>query len=176
MAKSGDLSDSSTTGLASRSLWRCGRCGRRFANRNQSHFCGSRKPLSAHFAGKPSFVKALFRGVRSAIEACGPATILSEKTRIAFHARMSFMALTVQKSGLRGHFVFASVHKHPRLFRVDTISKRNHVHHFRLTRPEEIDATFASWVAEAYRVGKQLHLTNQVDLEGPRAAPRKADS
>ena len=163
----------STKSTDSRSLWRCGKCGRDFANRNQSHFCGSRKPLSEHFAGKPSFVRALFREVRSAVEACGPVTVLSEKSRIAFHARMSFMALTVQTSGLRGHFVFASVHKHPRLFRVDTISKRNHVHHFRLTSPAEIDETFVSWVAEAYRVGKQQHLRN-VDFERRGAAPRKA--
>lgn len=139
-------------------LWRCGRCGRRFANRNQSHFCGSSRPLEDHFAGKPRLVRELFRRVRAAVEACGPVTVLSEKSRIAFHARMSFMAITVQKSGLRGHFVFASVHRHPRFLRIDTISPRNHVHHFRITNPEDIDSIFASWVAAAYRVGEQRHL------------------
>ena len=72
------------------------------------------------------------------------------------------MAISVQKSGLRGHFVFASVHRHPRFLRVDTISRRNHVHHFRIVRPEDIDATFESWIAEAYQVGQQRHLERAV--------------
>jgi hypothetical protein len=92
------------------------------------------------------------------VEACGPVAVLSEKIRIAFHVRMSFMAVSVQRSGLRGHFVLATVHRHPRFVGVDTISPRNHVHHFRLARPEEIDAAFTAWVAEAYRVGEQRHL------------------
>jgi hypothetical protein len=141
-----------------RPLWRCASCQRKFANRNQSHACGAAQPLSAHFAGKPRFVHALFRRVRSAVEACGPVEVLSEKSRIAFHVRMSFMAISVQKSGLRGHFVFASVHRNPRFLRVDTLSRHNHVHHFRITRPEDVDTTFATWVAEAYRVGQQRHL------------------
>jgi hypothetical protein len=71
---------------------------------------------------------------------------------------MSFMAVSVQKSGLRGHFVFASVHEDPRFLRVDTVSPRNQVHHFRLARVEDIDARFISWISEAYRVGEQRHL------------------
>lgn len=141
-----------------RALWRCAKCGRRFANRNQSHFCGSRQPLAKHFAGKPPAVRALFDRVREAVESCGPVTVVSEKTRIAFHTRMSFMAVMVRSSGLRGHFVFAEVHRDPRFLRVETISPRNHVHHFRLVRPDEIDAPFEKWLAEAYAVGKQEHL------------------
>jgi len=91
------------------------------------------------------------------VESCGPVTVLSERTRIAFHARMSFMAIMIRKSGLRGHFVFASVHEHARFARVETISPRNHVHHFRLADPRDIDATFRSWVSEAYAVGMQRH-------------------
>jgi hypothetical protein len=146
-----------------RALWRCTKCGRRFANRNQSHFCRSTQPLRNHFAGKPREVRALFDRVRAVVESCGPVTVLSEKTRIAFHARMSFMAIMVQRSGLRGHFVFASVREHPRFARIETISPRNHVHHFRLTRPGDVDASFVAWVAEAYAVGRQEHLANRVD-------------
>ena len=139
-------------------LWRCARCRRSFANRNQSHSCGSTKPLGEHFAGKPRSVRALFQRVRSAVEACGPVQVLSEKSRIAFHVRMSFMAVSVQNAGLRGHFVFASIHHHPLFLRVDTISRRNHVHQFRIARLEDVDGKFATWVAEAYRVGQQQHL------------------
>jgi hypothetical protein len=143
-----------------RALWRCTKCGRRFANRNQSHFCGSRQPLARHFAGRPPAVRSLFDRVRAAVESCGPVTVVSEKTRIAFHTRMSFMAVVVRSSGLRGHFVFARVHRDPRFVRVETISPRNHVHHFCIARPEDVDAAFRKWVAEAYAVGKQEHLVS----------------
>jgi hypothetical protein len=41
---------------------------------------------------------------------------------------------------------------------VETFSPRNHLHAFRLTRPEEIDAELRGWLAEAYSVGAQEHL------------------
>jgi predicted transport protein len=123
--------------------------------------------LRDHFAGKPSAVRKLFEQVRAAVESCGPVTVLSEKTRIAFHVRMSFMAIVVRRSGLRGHFVFATVHEHPRLPRVDTISPRNHVHHFRLAGPGDVDAAFIAWVREAYSVGRQDHLSNPGDGRRP---------
>ena len=43
-----------------RPLWRCLKCGRAFANRNQMHLCGLRT-LREHLAGKPREVVALYR-------------------------------------------------------------------------------------------------------------------
>jgi endogenous inhibitor of DNA gyrase (YacG/DUF329 family) len=34
-----------------------------------------------------------------------------------------------------------------------------HTYTFRLTAPAEVDAQFVGWLAEAYRVGCQRHLT-----------------
>jgi len=143
---------------SSRALWRCPKCGRTFANRNQTHTCGTVRPLAEHFVGKPATVRALFNRVYAAVKECGPVTVLPEKSRIAFHVRMSFMAISVQKTGLRGHFVFASVDRHPRFVRIQTFSPRNHVHEFRVTALADIDATFEAWVAKAYAVGQQRHL------------------
>jgi hypothetical protein len=138
-------------------LWTCPRCRRRFANRNQSHACG-RHDLAPHFSGKDPAVRRLFDAVRRAIRAAGPVTVVPEKTRIAFQVRMSFAQVTPRQRFLDGHFVFARTVPHPRFRRIDSISRRNHVHHFRLTTPAEIDAEFCSWVREAYTVGAQRHL------------------
>ena len=46
----------------------------------------------------------------------------------------------------------------PRFVRIDTISPRNVVHTFRLAAPDEVDAEFTAWLAEAYQVGAQQHL------------------
>jgi len=45
-----------------------------------------------------------------------------------------------------------------RFRRVDTISPRNHVHHFRLMSLADVDEEFQDWAREAYAVGAQRHL------------------
>jgi hypothetical protein len=140
-----------------RALWTCPRCRRRFANRNQSHACG-RHDLAHHFSGKDPAVRRLFDAVRRAIRAAGPVTVVPEKTRIAFQVRMSFAQVTPRQRYLDGHFVFARTVPHPRFRRIDSISRRNHVHHFRLATPADIDAEFVFWIREAYAVGSQRHL------------------
>jgi hypothetical protein len=47
-----------------------------------------------------------------------------------------------------------------RFRRVDTYSPRNVLHAFRLTGPAEVDDEFVAWLAEAYQVGQQRHLTS----------------
>ena len=138
-------------------LWRCPRCARRFANRNQSHACG-RHDLAHHFRGKPPAIRRLFDEVRRAVRACGPVRVQPEKTRIAFQVRMSFAQVTPRRQSLDGHVVLARRFEHPRFRRIDTISRRNHVHHFRLLTSADIDDDFRAWLREAYAVGAQEHL------------------
>lgn len=139
------------------SLWRCERCGRAFANRNQSHACGTHD-LDHHFGGKPPEIRALFDAVVAVIRAIGPVEVIPEKTRIAFHVRMSFAQITPRRAWLDGHVVLARRLESPRFRRIQTFSPRNHLHAFRLERPEDIDAEFRHWMAEAYAVGEQKHL------------------
>jgi uncharacterized protein DUF5655 len=139
------------------SLWTCPRCKRRFANRNQTHSCG-RHDLAHHFRGKDRSIRVLFDTIRRAIAACGPVIVLPEKTRIAFQVRMSFAQVTPRRRWIDGHVVLARRLPHPRFRRIETFSPRNHVHHFRVVTPGEVDADFCSWVREAYQVGAQEHL------------------
>ena len=138
-------------------LWRCQACGREFANRNQSHACG-RYDLERHFANRPPAIRTLFDAVVAAIRDIGPVEVLPEKTRIAFHVRMSFAQVTPRRSGLDGHVVLARRLESPRFLRIQTFSPRNHLHAFRLSRPEDIDEEFRKWLREAYAVGEQRHL------------------
>ena len=140
-----------------RPLWQCPKCGRRFANRNQSHACG-KHDLEHHFNGKSPTVRALFDEVVAVIRRIGPVRVLPEKTRIAFQVRMSFAQITPKRHWLDGHVVLARRFEHPRFRRIETISPRNHVHYFRITSASEIDADFKAWLAEAYQVGEQRHL------------------
>lgn len=137
-------------------LWPCPACGRAFANANQSHACG-RHSLEPHFAGKPPLVREIYEAFLAMLEAIGPVTVLPEKTRIAFQTRMSFAQLTVRRHWVLGHFVLARRVEDPLFARVETFSPRNHAHHFRLDRPEEVEG-LREFAREAYRVGCQEHL------------------
>jgi endogenous inhibitor of DNA gyrase (YacG/DUF329 family) len=149
-----------------RPLWQCPRCQRRFANRNQSHFCG-KHDLETHFAGKSPLIRAIFDAVLAAVKRCGPVIVLPEKSRIAFQVRMSFAQVSPRSQWLDGHVVLARRFEHPRFRRIDTISLHNHVHHFRLTSVSDIDREFEAWLAEAYAVGQQRHLKTKTQPSAP---------
>lgn len=148
--------------VAGDALWRCPRCERVFANRNQTHTCGLHD-LEHHFAGHAPIVRELYELVVAAIGELGPVIVLPEKTRIAFQVRMSFAQVTPRRGWLDGHVVLARRLEHPRFRKIETFSPRNHVHHFRLTRPQDIDETFREWLREAYAVGEQRHLRESRD-------------
>ena len=141
-------------------LWRCPKCRRAFANRNQSHSCG-KLDLAHHFRGKDPAIRELFDRVAAAVKAIGPVRVLPEKTRIAFQVRMSFAQVTVRRKWLDGHVVLARRLDHPRFTKVETFSPRNHLHAFRLHDASEIDDDFRAWLAEAYLVGRQDHLKSK---------------
>ena len=88
----------------------------------------------------------------------GPVTVVPEKTRVALQVRMSFAAFGLRRRWVDGHVVLARRLEHPRFRRVESFSPRNHVHHFRLARLDEVDDEVAAWLAEAYQVGEQRHL------------------
>jgi hypothetical protein len=138
-------------------LWRCPKCDRVFANRNQTHTCGLHD-IEHHFVGREPIVRELYELVVSAVRSLGPVIVLPEKTRIAFQVRMSFAQVTPRQRWLDGHVVLARRVEHPRFRKIETFSPRNHLHAFRLENPADVDKTFVSWLREAYAVGEQKHL------------------
>ncbi len=138
-------------------LWRCTKCGRRFANKNQTHFC-SDVQLESHFEGKPPETRRLYEAFLGAVRSHGPVVVLPEKTRIAFQVRMSFAALMPRRGYLRGHLVLAQRRESPCFCKIETISTRNHVHAFELRDAVQLQGDLGEYVGEAYRVGCQEHL------------------
>jgi hypothetical protein len=139
-------------------MWTCPRCGRAFANVRQSHRCAPLTALDDHFAGSVPQVRASFEAILAAVRRLGPVTVLPEKSRVALQVRMSFAALMPRRRWLNGHLVLARPVDSARFLTVETFSPHNVVHTFRLYGPEEVDAEFTGWLAEAYRVGAQRHL------------------
>jgi hypothetical protein len=136
-------------------MWTCPKCGRTFANRNQTHTCAPLRSLDEHFAGTDPQVRQTFDRVLSEL---GPVSVLPERSRIALHVRMSFAAFVPRKHWLDGHLVLARRVDSPKFRRVQEFSPRNVLHEFRLTGPGDVDAEFADLLREAYAVGEQRHL------------------
>jgi hypothetical protein len=142
-------------------LWRCPKCDRGFANRNQTHSCATLHSLKHHFDGKPAEIRRMFDRIRRIVESIGPVRVLPEKTRIAFQVRMSFAQVTPRTRWLDGHVVLARRLDSPRFRKVETFSPRNHLHAFRILSIDEIDEEVRDWLIEAYAVGQQRHLRSR---------------
>jgi hypothetical protein len=72
---------------------------------------------------------------------------------------MIFAAVNkLSERGLDAHVVLARRLDHPRFTRIQEMSPRCFVHHFRIETIEEIDDEVAEWLREAYRVGTQEQL------------------
>ena len=103
-------------------------------------------------------MRAAYEAALAVVRALGPVEVLAEKSRIAWHVRMSFAAFQPRVSWLDGHLVLAREVPSPRWRRIEVFSARNVLHAFRLGAPSEVDAEFRAWLAEAYGVGAQRHL------------------
>jgi hypothetical protein len=104
----------------------------------------------------------LYMQFKALIESCGPIIVVPAKTRIGFQVRMIFAAVNQFKgNGFDAHVVLARRLENPRFRKIETVSARNHVHHFTVTRKEDIDAEMLEWIKEAYAVGEQKHLDKQ---------------
>jgi hypothetical protein len=147
------------TGSRNSELWRCSKCRRPFANRNQSHSCG-RYTVEQFLTGKSEKAIRLYDRFVEAVAECGDIVMAPAKTRVGFQVRMIFAAINkLDDRGLRAHVVLARRLEHPRFIRIETISPRNHVHHFQLSGVDEIDDEVRKWLSEAYSVGRQDHLS-----------------
>jgi Domain of unknown function (DUF5655) len=144
--------------MEERPLWECPRCGRRFANRNQSHTCAPPRTVEEHLEDRSPEIVATYRAFEAAALRTGDdVVVVPEKTRIAFQVRMSFAAVTLRPRRVDAHVVLARRLESPRFRRVETYSPRNHLHAFQLERPEDVDAEVMAWLGEASRVGRQEH-------------------
>ena len=71
---------------------------------------------------------------------------------------MSLAAVSFCRDSLDGHVVLARRLENPRSTRIESISPRNHVHHFQSRSLDDLDAELQGWLLEAYHVGQQYHL------------------
>ncbi len=139
-------------------MWRCPNCGQTFVTRNMPHSCQV-VALGDHFAG--SALRPVFDAYLDAAERNGPVMVNATKSRISFQARMRFAGIDrPRRDHLLANVVLTRPLESPRFAKVEFIPPYYYVHRFRLRAPEDVDDEVREWLAEAYQVGEQRHVTD----------------
>jgi hypothetical protein len=155
-------------------MWRCPTCGQTFVTANMPHSCHV-VGLDEHFARSEPNVRATFDALLAAACSLGPVTVNATKSRISLQARMRFAAVEApRKHHLNAHLVLTRPIESDRFTRVEHLPPYYHLHNLRLEAPEDVDDEFKTWLAEAYEIGTQRHVTDPewVKVRVPAAAPR----
>jgi hypothetical protein len=118
------------------------------------HSC-TQVELASHFEGKPPQLHRTFERFVDLARACGSVTVYAQKTRIVIQARVRFAGAVVRKDWLDAGLWLKRRAEHPRLVRIESLGTAGFGHHFRLSRPEEVDEALAALMREAYRIGIQ---------------------
>ena len=122
------------------------------------HSCG-RYSVKKFLTGKTKQAITLYRHFSALVHDCGPVKIAPAKTRIGFQVRMIFAAVNnLSDRGLDAHVVLTRRLESPRFRRIETMTPKCYVHHFRIESLSELDEEVANWLREAYQVGTQEHL------------------
>jgi Domain of unknown function (DUF5655) len=123
------------------------------------HSCG-RYSVKDFLAGKNPQALKLYKRFSDLVSECGPVRIAPAKTRIGFQVRMIFAAVNkLGNQGLDAHVVLTRRLASPRFRKIQTMTPKCHVHHFRIESLNEFDEEVKSWLREAYDVGTQQHLS-----------------
>lgn len=133
-----------------RPAWKCPKCGRTLAMRNQMHVC-SRLTLEDALAGKSAKAVALFRKILAMARRFGPVEIVPQKTRIALQGRKTFLGMKFLREAIDCEIPLPRRIEHPRFRKILSVSRGAHYHYLRIALPEELDAQARAWLQEAYR-------------------------
>ena len=122
------------------------------------HSCG-RYSVAQFLKGKSSNAVSLYEHFSALIGRCGPVKTAPAKTRVGFQVRMIFAVVNkLSDAGLDAHVVFTRRLDSPRFRRIEMMTPKCYVHHFRIESISELDQEVERWLREAYLVGTQEHL------------------
>jgi uncharacterized protein DUF5655 len=146
--------------MATTPLWRCPVCRQRFVTRNMPHSCRV-VGLDAFFATAAPGLRSLFDLFVAAASERGPVTVNATRSRVTLQVRFRFAGIErPRKDHLLANFVLTTPVRSDRFTRVEYVSPYYYIHRLRLREPADVDAELRDWLAQAYQVGEQRHITD----------------
>ena len=107
--------------------------------------------MDAFLKGKPPLSVELFERLVELDRSCGPVTLAAAKTRIDLQSTTIFAAVNLLSArGLNARVVLSRPPDSRRFRRIETLSPTSHVHHFRISKAEQLVQEVQSWLYEAY--------------------------
>jgi Domain of unknown function (DUF5655) len=138
-------------------LWACPVCGKRFVTRNMSHSCGPHT-VEQFMEGKGPLAWAYWDRLQEVVAACGPYSIVANKTRLEFMVRVRFAGMdAVSDRGMSFSFWLKERIDSPRFRKVVLYGRTDWVHHVRISSLDDLDDEVQGWLCRSYQVGCQLH-------------------
>ncbi len=126
---------------ASKKLWTCPKCNRKFANRSQWHSC-VKHSIDDLFDGKPLAIRQVFDLLLARIKKFGPIKI------------DAVAAVRPLKNSLNVEFLLdRELHEFP-VYRTQKLGSTTYAHSVKLTSKREVSARLLAWLKEAYELRK----------------------
>ncbi|MCK6456192.1 MAG: DUF5655 domain-containing protein [Phycisphaerae bacterium] len=114
--------------------------------------------LDAHFAGRDPRIRRLFGAWLRFVKRFGPVTVIPQKTRISFQARVRFAGAVIRRDHVQCGFWLKRKVSHPLIDKVELIPPRDYVYRFRLKDAAQLAAPgLRELIEEAYQVGCQKY-------------------
>ena len=136
-------------------MWTCPLCGQQFVNTNQPHSCND-KTLNDFLDGKPEYTISLFWHLVVQYQKIGKVTVHPTKSMIAFAAKTRIAYITrLGKDFIDVTFPFDKAYNDNLCFHkiAQVPGQQQFNHHFRLMRPEDINAEVIGFMKLAFQKG-----------------------
>jgi len=118
------------------------------------HSC-DRFTLKELFAKCDPAVLRLFRRFEKMVRACGPVTMVPQKTRVVFMVRVRHVAVYPHKNYLLCSLALPKRQRSLRFSKIEKYTSRFIGHYTRIDSEDQLDAQLQRWLHESYAVGKQ---------------------
>ena len=130
-------------------LWKCSKCGRRFAKTNQWHSCLA-WTAADHFRGKDPHLKKLYKRLVDRMGRFGPVRIDAVQRSINLISHYHFGGIEVRKDYLRIGFLSERVIRSRRIIRRTKLGPKRVGHTVVLSSLGDIDDQLLGWLEKAH--------------------------
>ena len=133
-------------------MWKCPKCGRKFARKDQPHSCRT-WPIDNHFKNKEEVARPLFNEFKARVKKnVGQFKIRSLHCCIHLVSDFSFVAVFPMKDKIRLHFSLDYKLESQRIGKRSQFSKNRYMYSIDLKTAKEMDAELMKWLKQAYNL------------------------
>jgi hypothetical protein len=116
------------------------------------HSCG-RYSLKDLFARSEPHVFRIFKKYEKMVRACGPVTMIPQKTRVVFMVRVRHAGAYPRKNHLLCSFALPRRCNDPRFVKIEEYAPHFIGHYLPVYSLDELDKQVQGWLRESYAVG-----------------------